>query len=150
MIQSIAISNRETAKRVWALQQAAYAVEAKLIGWADLPPLRETVDELLECGEMFACFMDGAELAGAISFKVEEGVVDIHRMMVHPNHFRKGIASKLLQHVEAVQPEWQKMIVSTGALNEPATQLYQRHGFMLVEQKEVAPGLKLSFFEKSN
>jgi ribosomal protein S18 acetylase RimI-like enzyme len=38
--------------------------------------------------------------------------------------------------------------VSTGALNEPAINLYKRHGFILSEEKEVPPGLKLAFLRK--
>lgn len=148
LIQSIAIKNIDIAQKIWILQQAAYRVEAQIIGWNDLPPLRETVADLMNSGETFACYVEAGELAGVISFKREDGIVDIHRMMVHPDHFRKGIARKLLQHVEATQKDWQRIIVSTGALNEPAAQLYVRHGFVLVEEKEVAPGLKLSFFEK--
>lgn len=149
MIQSIAIKNTDIAQKIWILQQAAYRVEAQIIGWDDLPPLRETVADLMNSGETFVGYIEAGELAGAISFKQEDGILDIHRMMVHPDHFRKGIASKLLQHVETVQQDWQRIIVSTGALNEPAAQLYVRHGFVLVEEKEVTPGLKLSFFEKA-
>ncbi|MGG1660360.1 GNAT family N-acetyltransferase [Brevibacillus sp. NRS-1366] len=148
MIQSLAITNQDTVQQIWILQQASYRVEAQLIGWDDLPPLRESVDDLMNCQETFVGYTEGRELAGAISFKLEGTTLDIHRMMVHPDHFRKGIASKLLQHVEKTQPDWQKMIVSTGALNEPAIKLYQRHGFRVVEQKAVAPGLELSFLEK--
>lgn len=38
-------------------------------------------------------------LAGFISFKMDEEEVDIHRLVVSPDHFHKGIATKLLLYV---------------------------------------------------
>ena len=38
-------------------------------------------------------------LAGFISFKIDEEEVDIHRLVVSPDHFHKGIATKLLLYV---------------------------------------------------
>lgn len=148
MIQSLAITSQDMAQQIWILQQASYRVEAQLIGWGNLPPLLETVDDLMNCQETFVGYKVGRELAGAISFKRVGETVDIHRLMVHPDHFRKGIASKLLQHVEESQTDWQKLIVSTGALNAPAIELYQQHGFVLVGQKEVEPSLTLVLLEK--
>ena len=48
--------------RLVALQRASYAVEAQLIGAAELPPMRETPAQLRACGETFL----GAHLEGAL------------------------------------------------------------------------------------
>lgn len=69
MIQVYPTSSPEAAERMWQLQQAAYRVEAELIGWADLPPLRETARELMDSDETFIAYMEEGELAGALSYK---------------------------------------------------------------------------------
>jgi hypothetical protein len=47
------LSDPGTLRRVWDLPRAAYAVEAELIGFDGIPPLRESLQELLDCGESF-------------------------------------------------------------------------------------------------
>ncbi|MGE5703164.1 MAG: GNAT family N-acetyltransferase [Clostridia bacterium] len=148
MIKKIDITQQKSAEQVLAIQMPAYRVEAELIGFDDLPPLRDTVVSLQACGETFWGNWIGEELAGAISYKREDEVLDIHRLIVSPDHFRKGIAGQLLTHAIENEPETKKVIVTTGAKNTPAKQLYKRFGFQELRDVEVAPGLSLTFFEK--
>ena len=50
------------------LQRASYRVEADLIGFEDLPPLRETPEELTAVQESFLGAYEGERLLGAIAF----------------------------------------------------------------------------------
>ena len=128
------------------LQKKSYKIEAELIGTDEIPPLIETFEQLQECGETFiGCYIEG-RLAGAVSFKKEEEVIDIHRMMVHPDYFRRGIAQKLIAQLEQIGcPE---MIVSTGAANTPAVKLYQKLGFERKNDSVVGNGLVIANFKK--
>ncbi|QDS34829.1 GNAT family N-acetyltransferase [Brevibacillus brevis] len=147
MIVRLDLQDEQTVQKLWNMQQRAYRVEAELIGTEDIPPLRESVEQLRTCGETFYGYIEEGELAGAVSFLIEGETLDIHRMIVDPVHFRKGIASQLLASVH--EHSCSKIVVATGSLNEPAVRLYERHGFTLTDQKEVMPGLRLSFFEKT-
>lgn len=148
-IRRLDITDEETAARVLAIQIPAYRVEAELIGFDGIPPLHDTLEKLRGCGETFYGYFVGAELAGAIAYKRDGDVLDIHRMMVHPKHFRKGIATHLLQHLFAVEESVHKTLVSTGTKNQPAIDLYLRNGFQEVRVWEVAPGVSITFFEKA-
>lgn len=148
MIQVYPTSCPEAAERMWQLQQAAYRVEAELIVWADLPPLRETARELMDSDETFIAYMEEGELAGALSYKKINDQLDLCKMIVDPKHFRKGIARRLLAHLESSHTDVSSIVVSTGARNEPAVQLYLRQGYERTGTKEVAPGLELAFFQK--
>ncbi|WP_028608349.1 GNAT family N-acetyltransferase [Paenibacillus harenae] len=150
MIKILDITNEETARQVLAAQLPAYRVEAELIGYEEIPPLKDTTGSLMACGETFYGYYTDETLAGAISFKLDEGTVDIHRMVVHPAYFRRGIAQALLSFVLQLEDEAVKFIVATGARNTPAKTLYLKNGFQLLDEQEVAPGLALSFFEKKN
>ena len=128
------------------LQRKSYRIEAELIGTDQIPPLKETFEELQDCAETFiGCYIED-RLAGAISFKKEEQVIDIHRMMVHPDFFRRGIAGKLLSQLE--QFEYSQMIVSTGAANKPAVKLYEKFGFERQHDSVVGDGLVIANFKK--
>ena len=134
-------------EQLFSLQKKAYAVEAELIGFHDIPPLIETFDQFLRCKETFIVFFVEGAIAGAISYKNESGQVEICRMIVHPDHFRKGIANALLTHLEISVP-WEKLSVSTGALNQPARKLYEKNGFIHTKDVEVAPKFFISLYEK--
>ena len=64
-------------------------------------------------------------LAGFISFKIDEEEVDIHRLVVSPDHFHKGIATKLLLYVFDMFSPSKTYIVQTGKENTPALSLYK-------------------------
>jgi 8-oxo-dGTP pyrophosphatase MutT (NUDIX family)/ribosomal protein S18 acetylase RimI-like enzyme len=128
------------------LQRKSYRIEADLIGTDEIPPLKETFEQLQDCGETFiGCYIEG-RLAGAISFKKDGEVIDIYRMMVHPDFFRRGIAQKLIAQLEQVA--YSEVIVSTGAENTPAVKLYEKLDFERQEDSVVGNGLVLANFKK--
>ena len=107
------------------LQQAAYRVEAELIGFADLPPLRDDVAALRRSGEPFLGACDRGTLAGAVSYRIDGDTLDVHRLVVNQARFRQGIGRRLLAGVEARAPRPGRVVVSTGAANAPARALYE-------------------------
>jgi ribosomal protein S18 acetylase RimI-like enzyme len=148
VIQVIQISKTRAAKQMLELQRLAYRVEANLIGSDLIPGLHENLKRLQNGGETFYGFFETQELIGAISYKLESQTLDIHRLVVHPDHFRKGIAKSLLEFLLKLEQQAERCIVQTGALNAPAIGLYQKMGFLELEQREVAPNLWVCVLEK--
>ncbi|MEH7353303.1 GNAT family N-acetyltransferase [Neobacillus drentensis] len=148
MIKNLDLHNLDLVKELHELQRSSYLIEAKLINFFEIPPLKETLEELTVCGESFLGYFEGEILAGAISYTIDGEVLTICRMVVHPNHFRKGIAQKLLTTVEELNKENAVLNVSTGKENNPAKGLYLKNGYKLVGDLEVVPGLFISNFEK--
>jgi ribosomal protein S18 acetylase RimI-like enzyme len=149
VIESIDIALQPEALRVLELQRVSCQIEADLIGSSMIPPLRETLEELQSCGEIFHGWFEDDRLLGFISHKLEENVLDIHRVAVHPDGFRRGIARQLLEFVLNLERGATQAIVQTGSLNLPACKLYLSFGFEILERKEVAPGLELTLFSKT-
>ena len=114
MIQMLNVQDRDEATELLALQKLAYRKEADLIGSDQIPPLYETLEALQQSTETFYGYVLDGRLAGAISYKRERNLLDIYRMMVHPDYFRRGIARALLQFVERCEPDVIRMTVSTG------------------------------------
>lgn len=133
------------AKEVLLLQKESYRVEAEYIGTDEIPPLKESLEQLKECGEEFIGYFEDGKLVGALSYKMVSNVLDIHRVMVHPMHFRKGIARELLSYVESFADE---IIVSTGAMNHPAVKLYLKSGFEKTGEQTVGNGIHIANFRK--
>lgn len=144
------IVDRRLAEAVFGLQQLAYPIEAELIGLDAIPPLLDTPEALQACGESFlGAFEAGNRLVGAISFNLRDDgrTLDIHRMMVHPERFRRGIATKLLDAALGL-PGLAKALVSTGTKNDPAVALYERRGFVPTGLVEISPGVTITEFVK--
>jgi len=125
-----------------ALQRASYGVEAELIGVAELPPMRETPEQLRASGETFLVARRDGRLVGAVGYARDGDVVDIHRLVVDPAAFRGGIATALLDALEARERDAARWTVGTGAANAPARALYERRGFAVADELVVGDGIR--------
>ena len=142
------VSDDGAARAVHALQRESYAVEAGLLGDDRIPPLTETLDELREAGLEWLGARDEDGLTGAVAWTVlDDGTVDIDRLVVAPRAFRRGVATALLDGLDALYPG-RRVLVSTGRDNGPAVALYRRRGFALVREHEVIPGLFVANLER--
>ena len=128
-----------TAEAIVVLQRASYRVEADLLGARTLPALKESPRRLRRSGERFLGAFEDDRLVGAVAWKRTGPLVHIHRLVVHPDRFRRGIGGALLDALDALEPDAERTIVATGAANPPARRLYERRGFLPVEE-HLAPG----------
>jgi ribosomal protein S18 acetylase RimI-like enzyme len=126
---------------VLEVQHAAYAIEAQLIGYPQLPPAHETLAALQGCGEeVWLCEEDG-ELLGAVGLEqTSEDELLIARLFVAPSAFRRGVGTALVRHALA-QARGRRVRVGTAAANLPALALYERFGFRRVVESDPAPGV---------
>lgn len=126
------------AARIVEIQRAAYAVEARLIGFDGIPQLAETAADVAARGDLtwLGAAVDG-RLAGVLAFAVEDGVLDIDRLAVDPAFARRGLGRRLVRSVPTDRPT----IVSTGSANDPAVALYLGEGFAETGRTEIAPGV---------
>jgi GNAT superfamily N-acetyltransferase len=116
---------------VLAVQHAAYAIEAELIGYPELPPAHETLEALQATAEeVWLCEEDGA-LLGVVGLEHSDDELLIARLFVAPPAFRRGVGTALVEHAVA-QAGGRRVRVGTGARNAPALALYERLGFRRV------------------
>lgn len=66
-------------------------MEADIIDSHDIPPLKDTVQSLQQCGETFFGYYINKELCGVISIHTDYDIIDIHRLMVHQNTLEKEL-----------------------------------------------------------
>ncbi len=134
------------AREVWVMQQGAYAQEAALIDFWDIPPLVESLEALRASDEQFwGCFVAG-ELAGVVASERVGDEVEVTRMMVQATYARRGIGRALLAQVAQVHQDARRLLVATGTRNLPAVRLYEGFGFVEVSREEVAPEVWLTHF----
>lgn len=148
MIIRLNLKDVENARKVLDVQLNSYRVEARLISFDGIPPLKDSVESLIQCDEIFYGYFIDDVLAGIISYKVIENVLDIHRVAVHPQFFRRGIADRLIGFVEEVENDIEKIVVSTGKENIPAVSLYLKKGYIKTGDVEISKGIYITEFEK--
>lgn len=148
MIKQIKITNKNNAQAVLDVQLPAYKVEAEIIGSFDIPALKDTIATLQNSEETFFGYYENTQLCGVISIKLIQNEIDIHRLIVHPNYFRKGIAQSLLNFIETKFPTSTAITVATASNNSPAITFYTKNGFHQTQQIKINPELSLTHFKK--
>ncbi len=133
------------ARALLTLQRRAYAVEAELLGDDRIPPLHESLSDVLAAGlRWWVADDDGGRLLGAVGYTAGDPV-DIDRLVVDPAVFRRGVGRALIATVVS-EAAGRPITVSTGAANDPARRLYEAAGFRFVGESEPVPGLRVSHF----
>ena len=140
------LSDDITLVSVLALQRAAYAVEAQLIGSDAIPARRETLGDLRRAPDQWIGISSESGLVAALAFLETPEVLDIWKLVVAPSAFRQGLGERLVREILDLVPR-PKTIVTTGSANAPAVALYRKLGFTAVGEEEVVPGLTVTHFE---
>lgn len=143
MIHKLLSNSYEVATSILQVQIPAYTIEADYINSTAIPRLYDTVNDIQNCGETFYGYFSENKLVGFISF-IEEEVIDIHRLVVSPDFFKQGIATKLLLYIFNMFPSSMTYIVQTGKANTPAITLYKKHGFIEVTDTALPEGIVLT------
>lgn len=137
MIERLDLCDPSVADRVLEIQRAAYSVEAALIGFDRIPPLHESLDDLVEAPLEWLGVVERNVIVAAIAITGSGRRCDIDRLVVDPEHHRRGLGRRL---VEAVLHH-ELVTVSTGEGNAPAIALYESLGFIRTGRIEVGPGV---------
>ena len=89
MIEPAAI---EDLQEILQLQYLAYQTEAALFGTKDIPPLKQTLDEVIaECKSgIILKLTENGRIIGSVRAREQDGTVYIGKLMVHPDYRRRG------------------------------------------------------------
>ncbi|HEY51508.1 MAG TPA: GNAT family N-acetyltransferase [Dehalococcoidia bacterium] len=84
----------------------------------------------------FYGWVAGEELVGIMGMEPIKDVTLIRHAYVLPEHQRKGIATKLLDHIKRMV-KTSRLLVGTWADASWAISFYQKHGFHLLPDKDL-------------
>lgn len=148
MIKKIDIGDNKIAADVLGIQLKSYKIEAELIKYNSLPPLKESLNDLLASMEEYYGYFINKRLVGFIAIEGKKENITISKLVVDPNCFRQGIGGKLVSFIERIN-NLKTIRVSTAAKNLPAINLYKNHGFKKVKEITIGDGLIIIEFEKN-
>ena len=136
-------------QEILALQYLAYQSEAALFGNKDIPPLKETIEELTEefnKGTILKLVEDG-KIIGSVRAYAKNGTAYIGKLMVHPDHRCKGYGTLLLTEIEKCFPDC-RFELFTSTRSEDNIRLYQKLGYLIYDRKEITDELVFVYLEK--
>lgn len=137
-------------KEILALQYLAYQSEAKLFGNKDIPPLKETIEEVVEeykAGIILKMTDENNRITGSVRAREKDGTAYIGKLMVHPDLQRRGLGRRLLLEIENYYPGRRfELFTSTRSVNN--IRLYESSGYKQFDQRAVDEELVFVYMEK--
>lgn len=143
-------AEKEDLKEILELQYLAYQSEARLFGDMDIPPLRQTLEEVydeFQKGIILKEVDEKGVIIGSVRAYQDGGTVYIGKLMVHPEMQKKGIGTKLLLEIENEYPNQRyELFTSTKSISN--IRLYERLGYKIFKEEAVSPELQFVYLEK--
>ena len=143
-------AQRSDLEDILALQYLAYQSEAELYDDPDIPPLKQTIEELggeFDSGTILKAVDENGTIIGSVRAHAEDGNVYIGRLMVHPGMQRNGLGTKLLGAIEQEYPN-SRYELFTGTKSIGNIRLYQRLGYRIFRQEQISEDLSFVYLEK--
>ena len=140
----------DEAGQILELQRLCYQTEAARYDDWTLPPLTQTLRELLDQYEDHTILVArlGEEVVGSVRARLEDGACHVGRLVVHPRLQGRGLGTRLMREIEASFPGAERYELFTGHLSERNLRLYRGLGYTEFREQVVSPGLRLVYLEK--
>ena len=136
-------------REILELQYLAYQSEADLFGSRDIPPLRQTLDDVIDefnNGLILKMVVDD-KIIGSVRAVEKGDTVYIGKLMVHPDFRRKGFGTKLLSEIESRFPDKRyELFTSTKSIDN--IRLYQRSGYTVFDSRAFNDEITFVYLEK--
>ena len=89
--------------------------------------------KMAKSGHLFKLTENGLILGGAILFR-RGGTLNIGRIFIDPQHFRKGYGILMMQEIEALFPDVKVFVLDTPVWNTRTNAFYTRLGYSEVKR----------------
>lgn len=148
MIQKLNNFQPAVAEKTRNVFQVSYAVEAKILKAVDFPPLKRPLEKYIDTDTEFYGYLLNDEIVAVAELRFHPDFIHIQSLVVHPDHFRKGIASQMMDFILNSFADCPRFMVETGVDNKPASDLYRKFGFYEIHQWDTDHGVRKIRFEK--
>ena len=143
-------AQKEDLEEILKLQYLAYQSEARLFDNMDIPPLKQTIEEIYEefqKGVILKVVDDGGVIIGSVRAYRDGRTVYIGKLIVHPSKQGQGIGTQLLFEMEKQYPH-KRYELFTSTKSERNIALYQKLGYKIFDEEQVTEELRFVYMEK--
>jgi GNAT superfamily N-acetyltransferase len=137
-----------------AIQHEAFARVAEEVGFpaTDMPPVRETLDDLhtlrADGWRYWKALDEHGEIVGTVRGIEREGRVEVGRLAVTGHCVRQGVATALMNALETAYPDANVFELFTGYNAWAPLALYARLGYVESRRQTLPSGYELVWLEK--
>jgi ribosomal protein S18 acetylase RimI-like enzyme len=138
------------AAEILTLQKLAYQSEAERYNNYDIPPLKETLDEIKDQfrNHIFLKAVSEGRTIGTVRAYEENGTCYIGRLAVHPDSQNRGIGSALMKAIEDYYKP-QRFELFVGSKSEKNIYLYKKLGYTIYKTGKHGCGdIEIFYMEK--
>jgi ribosomal protein S18 acetylase RimI-like enzyme len=148
----------DDAQQILDLQRAAYRSVAEHYGVWDLPPLTQTLDELIAeyatHSILVARHSPGIAttprdpIVGSVRARVVDGTAYVGRLAVAPDMHARGIGRRLLWGIERSTAPVHRYELFTGGRSDRSLRMYERAGYRRIRAEQQPDTVTLVYMEK--
>ena len=135
---------------LYDLQLLAFESEAEMIGSRDVPALLESREHHRQEFPNWITMKlvnDEGKIVGAIRYRPDGGIIDVGRLMVHPDYRRQGLAQRMLAEVDRACPDLTRELY-TCTKSWINIRLYTKMGYRPVREVTEKSGLSFVYMRK--
>jgi GNAT superfamily N-acetyltransferase len=120
------------AVEILALQKLAYQIEAERYNNYDIPPLKQTLDEIKNefRNHIFLKAVSEGSIIGTVRAHEENGVCYIGRLAVHSDSQNRGIGTALMKAIEGYYKP-KRFDLFVGSKSDKNIYLYKKLGYTI-------------------
>lgn len=140
------------AAAILEIQKLAFHGQGVLYNDFTLPPLTQTLEELIKDFKKYAFLKAVYEekTVGSVRGRVEGNTCFISRLLVHPHYQNKGIGKMLMLALEQKFDAARRYELHTGHKSEKNLALYGKLGYREYKRKPQSANVMLICMEKRN
>lgn len=146
---NISKAGAEDLKEILDLQYLAYQSEAALFNNKDIPPLKETLEELTEeyNNGLILKMTEGDKIIGSVRAYEKRRTAYIGKLFVHPDYRNRGYGSMLLRAIEKFFFECRlELFTSTKSVDN--IRLYESLGYRRFKEEKIDDELTFVYLAK--
>lgn len=143
-------ASESDAAEILEIQKLAFHQQGILYNDFALPPLVQTLEELLQDHNTYIfvkATYDG-KIVGSVRGRVEGDTCFISRLIVHPNYQNRGIGKKLMHAIESKFSDARRYELFTGEKSVKNLALYGKLGYSKYKKKPQGTNVMLICMEK--
>lgn len=140
---------KEDLQEILQLQYLAYQSEAILCGNANIPPLTQRLEQLIQeydKGLILKAVNNGV-IIGSVRAYTKDSTLYVGKLIVSPVFQGQGIGTKLLAKIEKLL-DHKRCELFTSSKSSRNIKLYQRVGYKIFKEEKVSDNLKFIYLEK--
>lgn len=146
----ISKAERTDLKEILDLQYLAYQSEAILLNNQDIPPLKQTREDI-EFEFSSSVFLKATDEQGNIMGSIRGHIVDgsllIGKLIVTPAMQRQGIGTKLLEEIEKICP-CKRCELFTSSKSIRNISLYEKNGYSIFKEEKLTEDICFIYLQK--